>query len=228
MARLAPQGLALKPMAFFTHAQDFCLVYRHCAAETYGQPDASLARLLARVHTAPGGAISGPAMHSGPQAQLLDRAIEMLRAKTVTRPLGSLIADTIAQYTAPQRTVLLHGDPVPGNVLWRPRGPLLIDWQCAQSGDPCHDLAIATSPAMLTLHGQVPLTMSQKAAFLRGYGAPDIAARCLALAPLFHAQMIAHCLWRLEAEDAAYDRPMKAEIAALQGLADEGVKQRSP
>jgi aminoglycoside phosphotransferase (APT) family kinase protein len=45
---------------------------------------------------------------------------------------------------APARSVLLHGDYWPGNVLWRERGLVaVIDWEDACLGDPLADVATA-------------------------------------------------------------------------------------
>jgi aminoglycoside phosphotransferase (APT) family kinase protein len=55
---------------------------------------------------------------------------------------------------------LLHGDIVPGNVLWDP-SPCLIDWEYSRLGDPADEIAYTFD--------QNALTASQREAFWAGY-----------------------------------------------------------
>ncbi len=55
---------------------------------------------------------------------------------------------------------LLHGDIVPGNVLWDP-DPVLIDWEYTRLGDPADEIAY--------LFDQNGLTAPEQEAFWRGY-----------------------------------------------------------
>lgn len=128
-----------------------------------------------------------------------------------------------AEPTAPDvvpsgRRALLHGDPVPGNLILSPDGPVLIDWQCPATGDPTEDLAIFLSPAMQMFYRGRPLSADEAATFLGAYGDAATVARYRALAPWHHWRMAAYCLWRMargggdsRAEAAAFD----AELAAM-------------
>jgi len=113
------------------------------------------------------------------------------------------------------RRRLLHGDPVPGNIVVRDGQAALIDWQCPALGDPAGDLAIFASPAMQRVYRGAPLGVEEKQDFLAAY--PDRAAvdRYRALAPWTHWRMAAYCLYQAERGRAAYGEGLELERAAL-------------
>lgn len=117
----------------------------------------------------------------------------------------------------PVREAFLHGDPVPANIVARPGGAVLIDWQCPARGDPAEDLACFLSPAMQIAYAGRPLPAAEARAFLRAHGDRAAAARLRALAPAFHWRMAAYCLWRLARDpgDRAAKAGFEAEVAAL-------------
>lgn len=111
--------------------------------------------------------------------------------------------------------VFLHGDPVPANMIARGTRICLIDWQCPAVGDATEDLAIFLSPAMQQIYAGRPLTPEEEDAALKAYDDADIAVRYQTLAPIYHWRMAAHCLWRAERGDAAFDKAALCELARL-------------
>lgn len=113
---------------------------------------------------------------------------------------------------------LIHGDPVPGNILETDRGLRFIDWQCPAIGDPCEDIALFLSPAMQLLYRGAILDRTEERAFLTAYAAPDVTQRVQMLRPWFHWRMAAYCLWRVQAGAHEYADGLEAERAALSTL----------
>lgn len=97
---------------------------------------------------------------------------------------------------ATDRLCLIHGDPVPGNIVVQQDGMVLIDWQCPQRGDPAEDLALFLSPAMQLLYGRHPLSADEVQGFLTAYPNPEVVERLAILQPWFHWRMASYCLWR--------------------------------
>jgi tRNA A-37 threonylcarbamoyl transferase component Bud32 len=95
------------------------------------------------------------------------------------------------------RAALVHGALAPDNVLLGPRGPVLIDADCAHSGDPMFDVATCLAALALRMVGHTQLRAELGAAydaFHRSYFAhvtwvmPEHAeARAAALIPAFLA-----------------------------------------
>lgn len=90
-----------------------------------------LAALLARVHAQP----------PPPDAALPPREDP---AEAIAQTLGLDDPTRVREALRGAPAVLLHGDPWPGNLLWRD-GQLVaaLDWEDAAVGDPCSDLACA-------------------------------------------------------------------------------------
>lgn len=62
------------------------------------------------------------------------------------------VADTLhalVKQTLAHKTVLVHGDVSPKNILVGPHGPVLLDAECACFGDPAFDLAFVLTHLML-------------------------------------------------------------------------------
>lgn len=57
--------------------------------------------------------------------------------------------EAIAQTTLSTRTVLVHGDVSPKNILVGPDGPVLLDAECAWYGDPAFDIAFCANHLLL-------------------------------------------------------------------------------
>jgi tRNA A-37 threonylcarbamoyl transferase component Bud32 len=93
------------------------------------------------------------------------------------------------------RIALVHGDLTPENVLSGPRGPVLLDADCAHYGDPAVDVAAVLAALCVRMAGHCRLRAEYSAcwdAFHRSYAAhvvwemPDrIEARAAALIPAF-------------------------------------------
>jgi aminoglycoside phosphotransferase (APT) family kinase protein len=77
-------------------------------------------------------------------------------------PLQALI-----DRTASTKRALVHGDVSPKNILIGPRGPILLDAECAWYGDPAFDLAFCLNHLLL----KCLWTPSAASAFLRCFGA---------------------------------------------------------
>ena len=119
---------------------------------------------------------------------------------------------------APAQTVLIHGDPVPGNLLVAGDKLCFIDWQCPGIGDAASDLAIFLSPAMQHLYRGAPLTPQEETDCLSAYGVPVVVERYHQLRPWFHWCMAAYCLWRVDQGEVAYARGFELERDALLNL----------
>ena len=110
---------------------------------------------------------------------------------------------------------LIHGDPVPANILVRDDQVTFIDWQCPAMGDPCEDLAIFLSPAMQHVYRGTPLRAAERDALFDGYEDAETFDRYQALAPLFHWRMAAYCLWRVKRGAPEYAEGFELERVAL-------------
>ncbi|NSY38743.1 phosphotransferase [Leisingera sp. ANG59] len=190
------------------------LCYAHVNGSPWQEDTAHVARFLGRVHdlAAPPGLPDGVNGSAALEQQTLDILKECNDRKALAelRPLGRV--------PPLQQTQLIHGDPVPGNLLAHDGTLTLIDWQCPQIGDPAEDLALFLSPAMQLMYRGEPLTKTQEDSFLRAYPDPRIAGRTLALKPWFHWRMAAYCLWRAERGGERDWQAFELERAALQSI----------
>jgi aminoglycoside phosphotransferase (APT) family kinase protein len=64
-------------------------------------------------------------------------------------PVLSAPLTALAERTAGLRIALVHGDISPKNILVGPRGPVLLDAECAWYGDPAFDLAFCLNHLLL-------------------------------------------------------------------------------
>lgn len=62
--------------------------------------------------------------------------------------VAHVLAD-LARRTAGRHTALVHGDVSPKNILVGPKGPVLLDAECAWYGDPAFDLAFCLNHLLL-------------------------------------------------------------------------------
>ncbi|HEY1929921.1 MAG TPA: aminoglycoside phosphotransferase family protein [Caulobacteraceae bacterium] len=70
------------------------------------------------------------------------------RCAEVHSDLASRLVD-LADRTAATRISLVHGDVSPKNILRGPKGPVLLDAECAWYGDPAFDLAFCSAHLLL-------------------------------------------------------------------------------
>lgn len=186
------------------------IVYRHCPGRIWQQGPAPVARALGAVHR-----LAPP---PGLRALPMGGAAIMAAARGLPVPAGLPLMPR-ADAPAPARRVLVHGDPVPGNLILRAGRVVLIDWQCPGAGDPVDDLALFLSPAMQALYRGAPLSAGESAAFLAAYPDGATVARYLALRPLLHWRIAAHCALRAAQGATDYAAALRLELALLPATA---------
>ena len=189
------------------------LLYQHVPGKTWQADTAAAAHVLSRIHALP----TLPHLARGPNgSQELERQTFLIldgcdadRAAVLRhlRPDGEV---------APvSRLRLVHGDPVPANIIAGPSGLSLIDWQCPVLGDPADDIAVFLSPAMQILYRGAALSQAEVDTFLAAYPDTGTVKRYLALRPWYHWRMAAYCLWQDARGRADYGLAMRAELDAL-------------
>ncbi|KIC20660.1 aminoglycoside phosphotransferase [Leisingera sp. ANG-Vp] len=190
------------------------LGYAHVNGNPWQEDTGHVAQLLGRLHDLAPPPGLPPGVNGSAELERQTEAILALcrdqDGLAALRPLGRV--PPLAQ------PVLIHGDPVPGNLLAHDGTLTLIDWQCPQVGDPAEDLALFLSPAMQLMYRGVPLSKAEADVFLTAYPDPRTAGRTLALMPWFHWRMAAYCLWRSERGDAKDRQAFELELAALQSI----------
>lgn len=221
LRHLSPQGLAPQ-LHFVTSFDDRSIViYDHVSGESWHRDVAVAARALAMLHAQP----------APTNLRHLPGGSERLTAQTAY--LLALLPADIAEELQTLRPsnyvgeadfgVLLHGDPVPGNLIVGSNIAgsshiKFIDWQCPAIGDPVEDLALFLSPAMQFVYRGTVLSTKERAAFLAAYGSEPIAQRVQALAPWYHWRMAAYCAWKLTQGQAIYRQGLVLEREALAQL----------
>ncbi|KUP94742.1 phosphotransferase enzyme family protein [Tritonibacter horizontis] len=186
------------------------LIYTHLAGGPWTQDTAHVARLLGILHDQavfaglPDGVNGSVALEAQTEAILAVTDSAESAELMTQRPLGR-VPETL-------QTGLIHGDPVPGNLMVHDGTLALIDWQCPQRGDPAEDLALFLSPAMQLLYRGRPLSALEETEFVAAYPDRRVVSRYFALKPWFHWRMAAYCLWRNDRRALALER------AALQSI----------
>lgn len=164
-----------------------------------------MAHLQAAMHRQPGDGL--PAQH-----EFLERHI---RAARLPAHLEAAALRALARRQAGDR--LCHGDFHPGNVLWTPKGPVVIDWLTAVRGDAAADVArtlllleIGTLPPGMAF--AAPLRRLAARIYLRSY------VRAAAVTP---AQVAA---WRLPVLAARLGGDNAAERPRLLPLIEKAAR----
>ena len=210
---LSPRGLAPRLIDEVGTPRGPCLIYVHADGVPWHENPAVVGKALSRLHRqdAPAGLrqLKGGSDRLITQtediiARLPERERERFRS---LQPEGSV--------TAAGSVALLHGDPVPGNVIVAGQRITLIDWQCPAIGDPVEDLAIFLSPAMQRIYRGRPLSEAEKSAFIGAYGGHGIQDRIGSLAAWYHWRMAAYCTWKAAQGCREYEEAAALEIAAL-------------
>lgn len=190
------------------------LSYAHIKGQPWQADTGHVAQVLGRLHDCapPAGLPQGVTGSQALEAQVSGILAQCRDGQSLAalRPLGR-----VPPLLQP---VLIHGDPVPGNLLAHDGTLTLIDWQCPQIGDPAEDLALFLSPAMQLAYRGAPLSRAEEEAFLQAYPDPRIVGRYLSLRPWYHWRMAAYCQWRMEQGSAADRQALELECAALQSI----------
>ncbi|KKK53246.1 hypothetical protein LCGC14_3096700, partial [marine sediment metagenome] len=225
----ALKGCAIAPelRAAADTPDGLCLVYRYLPGPAWSGDPAPVAQVLRKVHGL------GLGLGLGPQAGAALRRVSSdpasLRAEghrllaetgAVAASLRDLVPPAARGPEGPE--TVLHGDPVPGNIVLTETGAgteaRLIDWQCPARGEAARDLAMFLSPAMQVVNGRPPLDGPATAAFLAAYGNARATARLHSLRPLLSWRMACYCAWKSARGDRAYARGLEAELALLATL----------
>lgn len=189
-------GLAPRLLTQGNHSLGRWIIYEHVNGRDWASDSAAVARLLARLHAQPplAGLTSGVNGSVGIRRQTLG-----ILARCHANNRDRIKAKMPNWFVSPfDRPCLIHGDPVPGNIVMAEQDPVLIDWQCPTNGDPTEDLALFLSPAMQKLYRGAPLTLDEERQFLTAYPDTTIVQRYQTLKAWYHWRMLAYCLWQLD------------------------------
>ena len=110
---------------------------------------AEIGRRLSRIHAGTAG--DDHVAEQFPRADIFQaiRLEPYLEATAAGHPdLRSELLD-LSRRTAAIRTVMIHGDVSPKNILIGPKGPVFLDAECACMGDPAFDLAFCLNHLLL-------------------------------------------------------------------------------
>ena len=148
---------------------------------------AELGHLIGRLHAASANS------RSVAERFAVARAVPRARARTAPRarprpprPTARRGIAAIGERLGATRFALVHGALAPDNVLVGPRGPVLIDADCAHSGDPVFDVASALAALALRM-----VTHCQsRVALVNAFDA-------------FHRSYFAHVTWEMPEEAEA-------------------------
>lgn len=211
---LAGQKICPALIDFGTFQGRFWLIYTHVDGSIWTDGIAPVSELLFSVHRAQ----IPPDLPRGSNGSkdLLRQTEYILSLLRGVHDLQRLRPKS--HVAATEQLALVHGDPVPGNLLRTDNGLRLIDWQCPAIGDPCEDLALFLSPAMQLIYRGTPLSAEAEHAFLSAYPDQAIVTRYLAIRPWYHWRMAAYCAWRSERDGGQDIKALQLELAKLQAL----------
>jgi len=156
---------------------------------------AEAAHLIGRIHAATAHNVAVRQQFEARNAFLAERLAEIFERAAAANPDCAWELRRREGALATARVALVHGDLVPANILVGPRGPVLVDADCAHFGDPMADVASLLAELMVrqAAHAQRRCDYVDCCeAFLRGYMAhidwemPEHAeARIAALVPAY-------------------------------------------
>jgi len=110
---------------------------------------ASLGRTLARVHSATAGSDELARRFANDATFYSIRLEPYLEATAQAHPDLSAALFALSRETLACKKALVHGDVSPKNILVGPKGPVLLDAECAWYGDPAFDLAFCLNHLLL-------------------------------------------------------------------------------
>lgn len=162
-----------------------------------GRADASaLGAQLARLHQRPAPAFL-PDLHTMLQRRWRNGPERPVRLPQLLQHTIRHADKVLEQVAALAPPVFLHGDLVPGNVLWSHSGPVLIDWELAAAGNAWWDLAHLQ--AHVERFGDTTIDMDH---LIVGYGQdPRGDTVFTRLCRVRHAMNTISALYRAEADD---------------------------
>jgi len=171
---------------------------------------AELGHLIGRLHAASANSLSVTERFASRKAfRALTLGPLLARAAAAAPDCAPRIA-AIGERLGAIRCALVHGALAPDNVLVGPRGPVLIDADCAHSGDPVFDVAsvLAALALRMVTHRQ------SRVALANAFDA-------------FHRSYFAHVTWEMpeEAEARATTLLPVLLAAGLESMRDVGTAQ---
>jgi aminoglycoside phosphotransferase (APT) family kinase protein len=143
----------------------------------------AVAEVVGRIHAASAGDLAVAENFSNHATFHAIRLEPYLLATAQWHPGCAAALRALAERTAATRRVLVHGDVSPKNILVGPRGPVLLDAECATLGDPAFDVAFCLNHLLLKCLWR-----------------PQHAARYLACFDSFAAAYRAHVDWEPAAD----------------------------
>jgi len=106
---------------------------------------AEIGRMLGRIHAATANNFAVAQRFSTDRLFHATRIKPLLLATADARPAVAGQLKQLAANTERTRLALVHGDYTPNNLVIGPKGPVLLDAECAWYGDPAFDLALFLS-----------------------------------------------------------------------------------
>ena len=214
---LAGYGLCPTPVAFMETSLGQCLVYEHIAGEMLSDQFDLIAKSLSVLHQIP--KIDGLRIASVGSKQIGTDGLSILeRCETPFKDeLLSRKPKTTVEPLASRQ--MIHGDPVPANVIVSDGVAKLIDWQCPAFGDPAEDLSHFLSPAMQWLYRKSTLSDVEAFAFIDMYSECNAAfdkKRFSEIRDWYSWRIAAYCLWQMERGNEAYERALELELKSLE------------
>lgn len=214
---LSETGLSPRLLFHGDHPLGRWIIYEHVDGRAWDRDPAPIARLLAHVHrkTLLNGLQWGP----NGSAEIEHQTLGIL--KKCQPDNRDRVSAMMPKWQVPpiDHPCLIHGDPVPGNIVLTNQTPVLIDWQCPTNGDPAEDISLFLSPAMQKLYRGAPLTKPETQVFLAAYPNQTIIERYHKLKAWYHWRMAAYCLWKMDQGERDYADGFSLECDSLNACA---------
>lgn len=115
---------------------------------------AEIGRMIGRIHAATANNFAVAQRFASDRIFRAARIEPLLLATAHAHPSASARLKHLAMTTERIKLALIHGDLSPQNLLIGPKGPVLIDAECAWYGDPAFDIALCLSHLLLNCIGQ--------------------------------------------------------------------------